>query len=92
MKIQDNGVIRDMTPQEIADLEKAQAEYEAHKYDGMSYADIVVSLIREKYSLNDELALHRQRDSKSNEFDEYNTYCEECKIKARNIEEVTADE
>lgn len=41
----------------------------------------VVREIRKKYSINDELAILRQRDSKPQEFEEYNTYVEQCKSK-----------
>lgn len=51
--------------------------------DTRSYSEKVVSLIREKYSLDEELAIQRQRDSKPQEFQEYFNYCEECKKKAR---------
>ena len=47
------------------------------------YEEKVVSLIREKYSLDEELAIQRQRDTKPEEFKEYFTYCEECKMKAK---------
>lgn len=43
------------------------------------YEREVVNLIRKKYSLNQELAILRQRDTKPTEFAEYNTYVEECK-------------
>lgn len=49
----------------------------------VSYDEKVVSLIREKYSLDDELAIQRQRDTKPEEFKEYFAYCEECKMKAK---------
>lgn len=49
----------------------------------LSYEERVVHFIREKYSMNDELAILRQRDSKPEEFAEYNAYCEECKTKAK---------
>lgn len=47
------------------------------------YQEKVVTLIREKYSLDEELAIQRQRDTKPEEFNEYFAYCEECKEKAR---------
>jgi hypothetical protein len=49
-----------------------------------SYEDLVVIYIREKYSIDDEIAILRQRDSKPEEFAEYNAYCEECKTQAKN--------
>jgi hypothetical protein len=48
-----------------------------------TYEEKVVELMREKYSMDDELAILRQRDSKPDEFAEYNDYCEECKRKAK---------
>lgn len=48
-----------------------------------TYEEKVVELIRLRYNLNQELAILRQRDSKPDEFAEYNTYCEECKSKAK---------
>lgn len=39
----------------------------------------VVAKIRERYSINDELALLRQKDTKTAEFQAYYQYVEECK-------------
>lgn len=50
-----------------------------------TYEETVVQLIREKYSMDDELAILRQRDSKPEEFEEYNAYCEECKKRAKSL-------
>lgn len=47
------------------------------------YKQMVEMLIREKYSLNDELAVLRQRDTKPEEFEEYNNYAESCKLRAK---------
>ena len=44
-----------------------------------TYEERVEQLIRERYSLNEELAIQRQRDTKVEEFNEYYAYCEECK-------------
>lgn len=51
----------------------------------ISYSALVSRMIRRKYSINDELAILRQRDSKPDEFAEYNTYCEQCKAKAKSL-------
>lgn len=48
------------------------------------YKNRIVELIREKYSVDDELAILRQKDSKVEEFNEYNTYAENCKELAHN--------
>ena len=48
-----------------------------------SYEDLVEQFIREKYSINQELAIQRQRDVKLDEFQEYFEYCEYCKQRAK---------
>lgn len=49
----------------------------------MTYEEQVVAKIRERYSIDDELAILRQRDTKPDEFEAYNAYAESCKEKAR---------
>lgn len=51
----------------------------------IDYNEKVNELIREKYSLSEELAILRQRDTKPDEFNEYNTYAEECKSKVKSL-------
>lgn len=51
----------------------------------ISYKEIVVALIRTKYSLSDEIGLLRQASTKKIEFKEYNTFVEECKTIAKDI-------
>lgn len=43
------------------------------------YENKVSALIRKKYSLNAELAVLRQRDTKPEEYQAYNDYAEQCK-------------
>ena len=47
------------------------------------YIARVDRLIRQKYSVSAELAILRQRDTKPEEFAEYDAYAEECKRIAR---------
>lgn len=47
------------------------------------YGARVSELIRERYSLDAELAILRQRDEKPDEYQAYFAFCEECKAKAR---------
>lgn len=75
MKIDDNGIIRDMTAEEIAEMQK--------NIPSIPYEQRVVNRIREKYSIDDELAILRQRDTKPVEFAEYNTYVEQIKEEER---------
>ena len=39
----------------------------------------IVAKVRERYTLDEELAILRQRDTKPEEFAEYNEYVEQCK-------------
>lgn len=48
-----------------------------------AYENYVNSLIREKYTLSQELAILRQKDTKPEEYNAYNAYCEMCKIEAK---------
>ena len=47
------------------------------------YANLVSKLIRERYSVDDEMAILRQKETKPEEWETYNTFCEECKVKAK---------
>lgn len=59
------------------------------------YGQEVEKRIRKRYTLNDELAIQRQRNTKKAEFNEYNAYCEECKAQVKELlglkEPVTED-
>ena len=48
-----------------------------------AYENAVNAAIREKYTLSQELAILRQRDTKPEEYAAYNEYCEECKKKEK---------
>lgn len=48
-----------------------------------AYEEYVNALIREKYTLSQELAILRQRNTKPEEYATYNAYCEECKAIAK---------
>lgn len=48
----------------------------------MDYGETVNGLIRRKYTLSEELAILRQRDTKAEEFEAYNAYAESCKGEA----------
>ena len=62
-------------------VEKYNARHKKQKDE--EYITKVVELIRQRYSINDELAILRQRDEKPTEFNEYNAYVEECKAEAK---------
>lgn len=52
-------------------------------FDDKTYEEHVVRLIRERYSVADELALLRQREAKPEEFAAYNAFAEACKAQAK---------
>lgn len=51
----------------------------------LTYEKLVESLIRTKYTISDELALLRQKETKLLEFNEYNNFVENCKSVAKTI-------
>jgi hypothetical protein len=79
-KIYDNGVYREMNAEEIA---KGKAEIQSFE-QSLTYEERVEILIRQRYSISAEFAILRQRDTKPEEFAEYNAYAEQCKIEAKN--------
>lgn len=64
---------------------KKLTEEDYERFPEEEKGEIVTHLIREKYSLSDEIAMLRQRDSKPEEFEEYNKFAEKCKKKADKI-------
>lgn len=60
---------------------RKQAEKE--KETIFNYKTQIDELIREKYSINDEIAILRQRDTKTNEFNEYFEFVENIKQRVR---------
>ena len=78
-KICVNGKYREMTPDEVSEFEK--------KSRAIPYEKRVVNRIRAKYSVDDELALLRQRDTKPEEFAEYNAFVENIKAEERSKED-----
>ena len=77
------AVTRDATPEE----ESAYAEEKKKYFPEKSYEQLVSEYIRRKYSIDDELAILRQKDEKPEEYAAYYAYAEECKRKAKsNVE------
>ena len=75
MRICENGIYRDMTPEEILEVKKENAI--------IPYEQRVVKRIREVYSIDDEIAILRQRDTKPQEFAEYNAFVEQIKTEEK---------
>lgn len=70
MKINYNGQIKTISDDQIV--------------DPRTYSEKVEALIREEYSINDELAILRQRDSNKAAYLKYFKYVEACLAKAKN--------
>jgi hypothetical protein len=66
------------------DEKKIQLAIKFKKQDKL-YPALVEELIRQRYNISQELAIHRQRDTKPTEFENYNAFCEECKATAKRI-------
>lgn len=49
-----------------------------------SYPELVAQKIRERYTIDDEFAIQRQKETKPQEWQEYYDYCEACKVAAKN--------
>lgn len=49
----------------------------------IDYPQLVENKIRTRYSVSAELAILRQRETKPEEFAEYNAFCELCKVEAK---------
>ena len=74
MKIYENGIYRDLTAEELAVMETVPQP---------SFRERVISRVREVYSVDDELAILRQRDTKPEEFAAYNAFVEKIKAEER---------
>lgn len=81
MRICVNGVYRDMTPQEEAFYSNIKVSNSVSESD--NYADRVVQRLRMFYSIDDELAILRQRDTKPEEFKRYNDLVEQIKAEEK---------
>ena len=88
MRVNDNGIYRDMTEEEVSELAKAESDY----WESVSYEEAVDSEIRKKYSASAEFAILRQKEEKPDEYTKYYAYCEECKaFVKRMMEEISTD-
>ena len=74
MKKYVDGMYIEMTEEEIR---------QANEIQPLSYKERIVDRIRAVYSVDDELAILRQRDTKPDEFAEYNAFVEQIKDEER---------
>ncbi len=77
MKRYVNGQYIEMTEEEIAERQMDVFP--------IPYEQRVVNRIREVYSVDDELAILRQRDTKPEEFAAYNAFVEQIKAEERGV-------
>ena len=85
--IYDNGTYRELTPEELAQMEQAAAQAEAEYWRNVSYDEAVNAEIRKRYTESAEFALLRQKDEKPEEYAAYYAYCEECKAQVKEARE-----
>lgn len=71
------GCLPSMSADDFEELDEKPA------YTEEQYAERVEALIAEKYSTGRELALLRQKETKPEEWEEYNAFAEACKVRAR---------
>ena len=87
MKINYNGIIREMTEEEILAHQELESELQKEYWSSISYGEAVDAEIRKKYSISEEFAILRQKDEKIEEYTEYYVYCESCKIYVKEMKE-----
>lgn len=61
-------------------LLREMTEEEKNNY----YEELIISKIRQRYNINQELAILRQKDTKPLEYQEYFDYVEACKQEVKN--------
>ena len=79
MKICIDGIVRDMTEEEIAEAQAQSELAEKEHWQNVDYGEAINSEIRKKYTESEEFAILRQKDEKPQEYAEYYEYCEICK-------------
>ena len=63
-------------------LARKNKEVDAESWERL-YESEIIRRIRKRYTVNQELAILRQRDTKPEEFAEYNAYVEQCKAEVK---------
>ena len=79
MRIFDGTKYRDMTIEEIAQVQAQGNLAEKEYWQNVDYGEVINSEIRKKYTESEEFAILRQKDEKPQEYTEYFAYCEQCK-------------
>lgn len=90
----DNSLIRDLLPKYLKSIDNIEDVYVSKNicikkvsytyYLPISYEVLVNQLVRERYSESDEFAILRKAiNGITDEYTTYNTYVEECKVRAK---------
>ena len=74
MKVLENGIYREATSEELALFGQAEV---------LPYKDRVIARIHQRYSIDDEMAILRQKDEKPEEYAEYYAFVEQIKAEER---------
>ena len=79
MKIRIDGIVREITNEEIAEIQAQNEQAKAEYWATVDYGEAINAEIRKRYTESQEFAILRQKDEKPDEYAEYYAYCEECK-------------
>ena len=91
----DNNLVKNYLPntlieiQRIIDMPSPKGKFTKQiiytHYSDITYNDLVKGMIRERYTIEDELGIQREYKKGINEveFNEYDSFVEECKTKAK---------
>ena len=74
--------LKNLPQEEIVLTEEQLAEIREEE-KAREYENKIINKIRQKYSINQELAILRQRDTKPEEYQVYFDYVEQCKAEAK---------
>jgi hypothetical protein len=76
-------IVQTWVEEEILEEEIIEEEIISEVVIQPSYKELVIMRIRERYSIDDEIAILRQRYAKPEEFEEYNNFVEKCKLQIK---------
>ena len=79
MKICIDGIIREMTKEEISEMQAQEKQAQAEYWANVDYGEAINAEIRKRYKDSQEFAILRQKDEKPDEYKAYYEYCEACK-------------
>ncbi len=91
MKICIDGIVREMTPDEITEMQAQEEQVRAEYWSTVGYGEAINAEIRKRYTQSQEFAILRQKDEKPDEFKAYYEYCEECKKQVKELFKTRSD-